>query len=62
MPECTMCGEPSVISVNGMESCNEHLVRTLDFLVEVMAIEKGLPIDDVKLAVARMLREAMGDD
>lgn len=58
---CARCDQPSALCVNGIETCAEHANVTLDFVVDVMAVERGMPVDAARRALAKLLREALGD-
>ena len=58
-PSCDQCDNPSRISINGIETCEDHFDRTMDLIVDVMAIERGIPVEVARAALAKLFREAM---
>lgn len=58
---CAMCSAPSVLTVNGIEACGAHADATMTLIVEVMAVEQGMPVDVARRALAKLLRQALGD-
>lgn len=57
---CALCDAPSVLTVNGVDTCVDHAFSTVDLIVDAMAVERGIPIGDARHAVAKLLREALG--
>lgn len=56
---CHTCGKPSVINVNGMECCGECFEPTMNFVVDVLALERGIPIEEARRVIAKLFRQAM---
>lgn len=51
---CHVCGEPSVVNINGMETCRDHLWDTVETVAEIEAMMKGAPIEDVREALRKV--------
>lgn len=60
MATCHRCDEPSVLHVNGIETCPAHWADAVDLAVEQVAEERGIDRENARRAVAKLFREALG--
>lgn len=59
---CSICDAVCFAMVNGIPTCDDHIVPVLDLVVETESMEKGIDSDVIKQALWEALQESGDDD